>query len=235
MLYRIFDDMTQCSEQEVARLIPLVSMQRREQALAYKHVFGQYCCLKSYEMLLHLLASHLSPLTSHLSPFTFHLSPVARLRASHSPSGRPIAASPRPIASERRPLNTPTFLYNEHGAPYLQDGPCFSISHCKQGIAVAVSDLPIGIDIEGLRRVDEALVRKTMNLEEQSQIAMSQNPEVEFIRLWTRKEAYVKMLGTGIISDMHGILSDVSSVQWHEIADLDRGYICTICTKNEQK
>lgn len=211
MHYLIFDDMTQCSEQEVARLIPLVSMQRREQALAYKHVFGQYCCLKSYEMLLHLLASHLLPI-------------------SHSPSERPIAASPRPL-----PTPSPTFLYNEHGAPYLQDGPCFSISHCKQGIAVAVSDLPIGIDIEGLRRVDEALVRKTMNLEEQSQIAMSQNPEVEFIRLWTRKEAYVKMLGTGIISDMHGILSDVSSVQWHEIADLDRGYICTICTKNEQK
>ena len=203
--------MTQCSEQEVARLIPLVSMQRREQALAYKHVFGQYCCLKSYELLLHLLASHLLPI-------------------SHSPSGRPIAASPRPL-----PTPIPTFLYNEHGAPYLQDGPCFSISHCKQGIAVAVSDLPIGIDIEGLRRVDEALVRKTMNMEEQAQIAMSQNPEVEFIRLWTRKEAYVKMVGTGIISDMHGILSDVSSVQWHEIADLDRGYICTICTKNEQK
>ena len=218
MHYLIFDDMTQCSEQEVARLIPLVSMQRREQALAYKHVFGQYCCLKSYELLLQLLASNLSPLTSHLSPI------------SHSPSGRPIAASPRPL-----PSPNPTFLYNEHGAPYLQDGPCFSISHCKQGIAVAVSDLPIGIDIEGLRRVDEALVRKTMNLEEQAQIAMSQNPEVEFIRLWTRKEAYVKMLGTGIISDMHGILSDVSSVQWHEIADLDRGYICTICTKNEQK
>ena len=192
MHYLIFNDMTQCGEQEVARLLPLVSEQRREQALRYTHTFGQYCCLKSYEMLLHLLVS---------TPYT--------LRA------------------------TPSFLYNEHGAPYLPDGPCFSISHCKQGIAVAVSDLPIGIDIEGLRTVDEALVRKTMNLEEQSQIAMSQNPEVEFIRLWTRKEAYVKMLGTGIISDMHGILSDVSSVQWHEIADLDRGYICTICTKNE--
>jgi len=226
MQYLIFDDMTQCSELEVARLLPLVSAQRREQALRYTHTFGQYCCLKSYEMLLHLLASYLSPLTINLSP-------VSRLRESHSPLGRPIAASPRPIALERRPLNTPSFLYNEHGAPYLEDGPFFSISHCKQGIAVAVSDLPIGIDIEGLRRVDEALVRKTMNLEEQSQITMSQNPEVEFIRLWTRKEAYVKMLGTGIISDMHTILQDANALEWQEIADLDRGYICTICTKNE--
>ena len=194
MQYLIFDDMTQRSEQEVARMLPLVSEQRREQALRYTHTFGQYCCLKSYELLQQLLAS---------TPYTLH--------------------------------STPSFLYNEHGAPYLEDGPYFSISHCKQGIAVVVSDRPIGIDIEGLRRVDEALVRKTMNLEEQSQITMSQNPEVEFIRLWTRKEAYVKMLGTGIISDMHTILQDATAVEWQEIADLDRGYICTICTKNEQK
>ena len=211
MHYLIFDHMTQCSEQEVARLLPLVSAQRREQAMRYTHLFGQYCCLKSYELLLQLLAAHLLPI-------------------SHSPSRRPIAALPRPISSKR-----PSFLYNEYGAPYLADGPYFSISHCKQAIAVVVSDSPVGIDIEGIRKMDDGLVRKTMNLEEQSQIAMSQNPEVEFIRLWTRKEAYVKMQGTGIISDMHTILQDATAVEWHEIADLDRGYICTICTKNEQK
>ena len=210
MHYLIFDDMTQCSEQEVARLLPLVSEQRRTQAMRYTHLFGQYCCLKSYELLLQLLAAHLLPI-------------------SHSPSRRPIAALPRPISSKR-----PSFLYNEYGAPYLADGPYFSISHCKQAIAVVVSDSPVGIDIEGIRKMDDGLVRKTMNLEEQSQIAMSQNPEVEFIRLWTRKEAYVKMQGTGIISDMHTILQDATAVEWHEIADLDRGYICTICTKNEQ-
>ena len=193
MHYLIFDHMTQCSELEVARLLPLVSAQRREQAMRYTHLFGQYCCLKSYEMLTALLAS---------TPYTLH--------------------------------STPSFLYNEYGAPYLADGPYFSISHCKQAIAVVVSDSPVGIDIEGIRKMDDGLVRKTMNLEEQSQIAMSQNPEVEFIRLWTRKEAYVKMQGTGIISDMHTILQDATAVEWHEIADLDRGYICTICTKNEQ-
>ena len=210
MYYLIFDDMTQCSEQEVARLLPLVSAQRREQAMRYTHLFGQYCCLKSYELLLQLLAAHLSPI-------------------SHSPSGRPIAALPRPIASER-----PSFLYNEYGAPYLADGPYFSISHCKQAIAVVVSDSPVGVDIEGIRKMDDGLVRKTMNTQEQTQIAAADNPAQEFIRLWTRKEAYVKMQGTGIISDMHTILQDATAVEWHEIADLDRGYICTICTKNEQ-
>ena len=192
MQYRIFDDMTECGEQEIARLLPLVSPQRREQALRYTHIFGQFCCLKSYELLTALLAS---------TPYTLH--------------------------------STPSFLYNEHGAPYLEDGPYFSISHCKQGIAVVVSDSPVGIDIEGLRSVDDGLVRKTMNTQEQAQIAAAANPEQEFIRLWTRKEAYVKMLGTGIISDMHQILQDTEALQWHEIVDINKGYICTIVTKNE--
>ena len=187
MHYRIFDDMTQCSEQEIARLLPLVSPQRREQALRYTHIFGQFCCLKSYELLTALLAS---------TPYTLH--------------------------------STPSFLYNEHGAPYLEDGPYFSISHCKQGIVVAVSETPIGIDIEAIRPLNEGLVQKAMNPQEQAQIAAAANPEQEFIRLWTRKEAYVKMLGTGIISDMHQILQDTEALQWHEIVDINKGYICTI-------
>ena len=187
MQYRIFDDMTECSEQEIARLLPLVSPQRREQALRYTHIFGQFCCLKSYELLTALLAS---------TPYTLH--------------------------------STPSFLYNEHGAPYLEDGPYFSISHCKQGIVVAVSETPIGIDIEAIRPLNEGLVQKAMNPQEQVQIAAAANPEQEFIRLWTRKEAYVKMLGTGIISDMHQILQDTEALQWHEIVDINKGYICTI-------
>jgi 4'-phosphopantetheinyl transferase len=213
VLYQIFDDMNQCSEQEIARLLNIVSTQRREQALRYTHLLGQYCCLKSYEMLQHLLTAYLAPI-------------------SNSPLGRPIAASPRPIASKRCLLNTPSFLYNEHGAPYLEDGPYFSISHCKQGIAVAVSDTPIGIDIETIRPLNEGLVHKAMNLQEQAQIATAANPAQEFIRLWTRKEAYVKMQGTGIISEMHNILSNTLGVTWEESLNTEKEYICTICKKD---
>ena len=196
MLYQVFDDMTQCSEQEIARLLPLVSPQRREQALRYTHIFGQFCCLKSYELLTDLLA----PTQTNSLPF----------------EGRGGEGS---------------FLYNEHGAPYLAAGPYFSISHCKQGIAVAVSDSPIGIDIEAIRPLNESLVRKTMNSQEQTRIFSSAHPEVEFIRLWTKKEAYVKMQGTGIISDLHDILSDCSDVNWKEVIELDKNFICTICQK----
>lgn len=194
MLYRIFDDMTQCSEQEVARLLPLVSAQRREQALRYKHTFGQYCCLQSYKMLCELLAEW---------------SRVHQL-----------------------PINQqPIFLYNDYGAPYIEGGPHFSISHCKRGIAVAVSENPIGIDIESIRSFKPELMRKTMNEDEQLRITSSAIPEVEFIRLWTQKEALLKLQGTGIISDLHHVLAHVQDVFWTEISPLDKGYICTIANR----
>ena len=201
MLYRIFDDMTQCSEQEVARLLPLVSAQRREQALGYKHTFGQYCCLQSYKMLCELLAewgrAHHTPL--HPTLYTLH--------------------------------PTPTFLYNDYGAPYIEGGPHFSISHCKRGIAVAVSENPIGIDIEVIRTFSPDLMRKTMNEDEQLRITSSAIPEVEFIRFWTQKEALLKLQGTGIISDLHHVLTHAQDVSWTEISPLDKGYICTIATR----
>lgn len=189
MIYQLYDNMDQCSEQEIARLLPLVSEQRRRQAMKYTHIFGQYCCLKSYELLIELL---------------------------------------REWKWEEFENKLPEFKYNEYGTPYLEDGPYFSISHSKRGIAVAISDTPIGIDIECIRNVDEGLIRKTMNSEEQKFIRSNSRPEIEFIRLWTRKEAYVKMKGTGIISDMHAILTNVSSVNWKEIVNIESGYICTI-------
>lgn len=186
MLYQIFDDMTQCSEQEVARLLPLVSAQRREQALRFTHLFGQYCCLKSYEMLLQLLAS----------TYTMH--------------------------------STPTFLYNEYGAPSIKNGPYFSISHCKSGIAVAVSDQPVGIDIEAVRSLKVDLVKKTMNPLEQEAILSASQPDWAFTRLWTRKEAFLKMKGTGIISDLHEVLSDIDGLEWLQMDNKLLNYTCCI-------
>lgn len=196
MLYRIFDDMTQCSVQEVARLLPLVSTQRREQALRYQHVFGQYCCLKSYIMLCDLLAEW----------------------------GR----------VHQLPINEqPTFLYNNYGAPYIEGGPYFSISHCKTGIAVAISENPIGIDIEVIRTFKPELMRKTMNLTEQQHIISSTNPDLEFIRLWTQKEAYLKLKGTGIITDLHNTLAQKQDIVWKEVSNLQLEYICTIAVEKD--
>lgn len=147
----IFDHMEQATEAEVQRLLPLVSAQRREQALRYKHTFGQYCCLKSWMMLKEGL--------------------------------------------EAMGYGLRDWKYNEHGKPYIEEGPYFSISHCKQGIAVAINEQPIGIDIEAIRHANEDLIERTMSEEERVGI-----DDRQFTRLWTQKEAIVKAQGVGIQS-----------------------------------
>ena len=192
MLYKIFDDMTQCNEQENERLLPLVSKQRREQALRYTHLFGQFCCLKSYTMLVELLVKWMG----------------------------------------KDDIVLPEFLYNQYGAPFIENGPYFSISHCKSGIAVAVSDTPIGIDIESIRTPKVDLVRKTMNSVEQSAIFSAANPDWAFTRLWTQKEALLKMKGTGIIADLHEALLDADGVIFTQIDNLEHTYTFCVAQPN---
>ena len=190
MQYLIFDDMKQCTEQEVARLLPLVSEQRRQQALGYKHLFGQFCCLKSYEMLMQLLNPNL---------YTLHFTPY-------------------------------TFLYNEYGQPRIEGGPCFSISHCQHGIAVAISEKPIGIDIEHIRTAKPELVARTMNEKEQAEIWAATSPDIAFTCLWTKKEAVLKMQGTGITS-MDGIKNTLVSTEHVDLltkVNIDKQYAYTL-------
>lgn len=139
MTIQVFDHMEECTEAEVQRLLPTVPDWRQKQALQFRHVHGQYCCLKSWSMLQEIV-----------------------------PNGREVT-------------------YNEFGKPFFPPegelrGVFFSISHCKEGIAVAVDNRPIGIDIESTDR--RALFE----------------PEdgTDFYTWWTRMEALVKMRGTGI-------------------------------------
>jgi 4'-phosphopantetheinyl transferase len=160
----IFDDMSQVTEAEVQRMLPLVDAQRREEALRYKHQFGQFVCLKSWLMLKELL---------------------------------------KPLG-----VNDLKMGFNEHGKPFLSHYPNihFNLSHCKNGIAVVVDFAPVGIDIESFRKDNIALLRKTMNPAEAEWIYTSPDPVETFTQFWTKKEAVVKLRGTGIIDDLHHVL-----------------------------
>ena len=183
MLYEIFDHMHLSSDEAVREMLPLVSEQRRQQALRYQHTFGQFCCLKSYLMLLELLAAVYPELDKA----------------------------------------KPEFGYTEKGKPFLLDRPDihFSISHTKNAILVAISDAPIGVDIEAFRSPSAALIARTMNATEQAAIATADGwnihrtpgtREALFSAIWTRKEAVLKLRGTGIEGDLREVLSGSETI-----------------------
>jgi len=91
------------------------------------------------------------------------------------------------------------FFYNEYGKPYLKnaDDIFFNISHSDNYIACAVCNREIGIDIEAKRKYNEKLAQRVFSAQKQKYLQKADDKDKEFTRLWTQKEAYLKMLGTG--------------------------------------
>lgn len=104
----------------------------------------------------------------------------------------------------------PVFEYGEHGKPSIVGHPevHFNLSHCKSALACAVSDQPIGVDIEMFGRYSESLARYCMSDSEVERIMSAYNPDHEFTKLWTQKEAALKLTGDGIADNIKDVLRD---------------------------
>ena len=126
--------------------------------------------------------------------------------------------------------DNPIFEYNEHGKPSIVDHPeiCFNLSHCKEAAVCVISDQPIGVDVESIREFKESLVNYTMNDDEIAQINSAEHPAAAFIRLWTMKEATMKLIGTGISNDMKTVI-DTTKYKYTTVNR--QRYIYTVCER----
>ncbi|MCF1449871.1 4'-phosphopantetheinyl transferase superfamily protein [Agrobacterium vitis] len=92
------------------------------------------------------------------------------------------------------------------GKPSVQPGPGISISHTGNLAIVAFSsEMDIGVDVEQIKQ-DAALsatVMSTLSPPELAYFPSDRIAESEFLlRAWTRKEAAVKVLGSGLSIDL---------------------------------
>ncbi len=113
------------------------------------------------------------------------------------------------------------FYKNAKGKPYIKNTPYyFNISHSEDICICAVSDKEIGADIEKIRNVNLKTSIKFAT-ENELRYIFGKIPEDDdfkadfnestidlfsrFFEIWTLKEAYFKMLGTGISSDLKSV------------------------------
>lgn len=86
------------------------------------------------------------------------------------------------------------------GKPYLSSHPHihFNLSHCDAGVACGISNTPIGIDVETVRRIDDYVVRRVCSASERKILKHSENTDLAFTIMWTLKESWVKAIGYGL-------------------------------------
>lgn len=147
----------------------------------------------------------------------------------------------RRMLSEVTGINETEFEFSvdEKGKPYLMNYSCnFNISHSGEYAAVCVNKTnKTGIDIEKIRPVKYSLIERVCS-EAEKQFVISDyyiNSDVteneavceRFFRVWTYKEAFLKLTGEGISRELNTVIYSPEECMC-EISD---GYCMTVITE----
>lgn len=120
------------------------------------------------------------------------------------------------VAAERHPV-----VFNAFGKPAFADSalPCFNLSHSGDWVMAAVSDRPVGCDVERVGRTRTEVVRSCLAPAERRVIeSVPEGPgrDRAFCRIWVRKEAYAKAVGRGLDLDFRSfsVVSEEFPAGW---------------------
>ena len=123
-----------------------------------------------------------------------------------------------------------------HGKPYF-DGYSewqFNISHTSGMIAIAVSDKPVGIDIEKIQKQDLRIAERYFTDAECNYINEADSDDDKNKRLlevWTKKEAYLKFTGEGMSRPISSFsVIDIPAKNQTMYWD---GYILSVCCSSQ--
>lgn len=103
------------------------------------------------------------------------------------------------ILEEQYGLEQPQLCLGPQAKPFLLQGPEFSISHSWGHIAIAISERPVGVDVELVRPYMERLPERIFSPGELTWFQGRYATKVDFFTLWTLKESYYKFKGTGLL------------------------------------
>jgi len=129
------------------------------------------------------------------------------------------------------------FSVNDYGKPILTISPNvhFNISHTGNYIACAISNEPVGIDIEIIKTVDLKIAERFFTLDEATYI-MDDESIFRFYEIWTKKESRIKLEGKGLHKPLSSFSVFDSNVFnepiYHNVFQNDEA-ICYVCSMKD--
>lgn len=121
------------------------------------------------------------------------------------------------------------------GKPFLQNGPCFNLSHSGEKVVLLTDDQEVGTDVEYITSYPCNVAKRVFTVPEQCWLERRATDEA-FFQLWTGKEAIMKALGSGFqlppesfeISPEPCVPSTVCGRKWYlHWMKVDGHMICT--------
>lgn len=122
-----------------------------------------------------------------------------------------------------------TLEFKKKNGKWSCNGAEFSLSHSADAVAVAVSCLPVGVDIELVRPLPcEKLAAKILT-EEETEVFLRSDEKVReryIFERWTRKESSFKRSGEALFSQTD---ADGADFYTKRIERSGRSYVLSVC------
>ena len=137
----------------------------------------------------------------------------------------------------------PAIARGEHKKPYFPNHPHihFNLSHSGEFALCVLDAAPVGADIQIIRRdLRERLPQRVCSPEELNWLGEQKDYWAAFARLWSLKEARVKLTGAGIAAGLRTIAVPLPEGSaglyrldglWFRLYEIP-GYACAVCGKN---
>lgn len=123
-----------------------------------------------------------------------------------------------------------------------------NISHSGCCVAVALSDVPVGVDVEVPRSIRERVAEKILSENERAYLGQYGDDGMTFLQLWTLKESYGKALKVGIAYPMKQVellpKPSPEGAVWQEVdcsdpamscfSMLTQDYALSVCISNSR-
>ena len=125
-------------------------------------------------------------------------------------------------------INNPVIKKTENQKPYVDNkNVFFSLSHTYGMVVCAVSDKEIGIDIEKITPYDMSKIKRIAGRfftnGERETLAKDNFDSITFLKIWTRKESYIKLRGKNLI-----YLSEIDTENLKIDTYTENGYIISV-------
>ncbi|MBQ5816686.1 MAG: 4'-phosphopantetheinyl transferase superfamily protein [Oscillospiraceae bacterium] len=122
----------------------------------------------------------------------------------------------------------------ENGKPYIEGEREFNISHSGDFVVCAVGGGAVGIDVERISRMREAVFERIASpLEKAAAEKLSGSEKNEYYcSVWTKKESLLKLTGEGIRKELSGVCTE--SANEHFYTEKLGDYLISLCTSKAE-
>jgi len=134
------------------------------------------------------------------------------------------------------------FSANAYGKPFLKNNTHihYNISHAGHYVALAISNQPVGIDIEVIKHIDLKIAERFFAPDEAIYVLSMQDDShtQRFFEVWTKKESRIKWEGRGLSKELPSFsvfdLGEQETVFYHQVFRNSEA-ICYLCSNNSNK